>query len=481
MIEPDTYRGPAWWPISLLRDARVSPGIRRIALIWSGVTGLAIATGILTVALNWSGVPVEVAGLTYDVTIYFPLLITFLLAVWLGPWWGAIPAFLASLFLARYSGLPWATSGLFALAGPVEIIILWGSMVTLNVHPDLPDWPDFFRFILAGLVAVTASSLAVIVWNTAHGLDPETGQRIWRGWVIGGVLQVSLILAPVLHWLGRPVRLWIDQQFHSPPRQDLDDDRSVQMIVGIMLLLILLVIQGVRMVMEDLAPSLVTAVGSRLVPRLFEIGLFAGLLLTTILATTGVFAAALARLSVRERRVSMRDGLTGCYNRRAFYGMFQKEADRSRRLSRGITVIALDIDGFKAVNDTHGHEVGDALLRHVVRRIQIVSREEDSLFRWGGEEFLVLLPHTNPEMATLLAERIRTRIAADPLVIETGSDPIPATVSLGVAGSRTYPIQPDDLISRADAACYLAKARGKNRVAVDPGAGTPDTSLGAAG
>ncbi|NNG16015.1 MAG: sensor domain-containing diguanylate cyclase [Gemmatimonadales bacterium] len=452
----------------MLIDGALTRGMRHIAVWWSALTVLAIGTAVLSLALEWSGVPVRAGALTYDVTVYPPLFITILLAVWLGPGWGAIPAFLAAVFLARYSGLSWATSGLFALGGPVQVLVLWGAMVTLNVHPDLPKAADIARFLLAGLVALSASSLAVFVWNSAHHLDLATGQRFWRGWMIGGFLQIGLIVVPVLRWLGRPTRLWFDRQFHNPPRHDLDYTHSVQMVVAVAFMMVALVAHGVALVVRDIPRATLTLEGQPLLPRLSEIGLFLALLLITVLATTSVFASALAQLSERERGVSLRDGLTGCYNRRAFYDMFPREADRSRRLSRGISVIGLDVDEFKAINDQHGHETGDEVLRHVTRRIQVASREEDLIFRWGGEEFVLLLPHTNPENAGMVAERVRSQISAEPLIISGTHSPISLTVSLGVAGTREYPVQPDALILRADAACYLAKQRGRNQVVHDP-------------
>lgn len=467
----------------MLLDGALTRGMSHIAGAWGVLTVLAIGTGVLSIALEWSGVPVRVGPLTYDVTVYPPLVIAILLAVWLGPGWGAVPAFLAALFLARYSGLSWATSAVFALGGPVQILVLWGAMVTLNVHPDLPTATDVARFLLAALVALAASSLAVFVWNSAHHLDLATGQRFWRGWVIGGFLQVGLIVAPVLRWLGRPTRLWFDRQFHNPPRHDLDYAHSARMVVAVAFMMVALTVQGVATVVRDIPSTTLTLEGQLLLPRLWEIGLFLALLLITVLATTSVFASALAQLSERERGVSLRDGLTGCYNRRAFYDMFPREADRSRRLSRGITVIGIDVDEFKAVNDKYGHEAGDEVLRNVTRRMQAASREEDLIFRWGGEEFVLLLPHTNPENAGMVAERIRTQISAEPLVITGAPSPISLTVSLGIAGTKVYPVRPDSLILRADAACYLAKHRGRNQVVYDqgvdapPGDSPPDTPL----
>jgi len=473
VIESESHHAPSWWPLSTLFDGALTSGMRRIAALWGVLTVLAIVTGIFSVTMRWTGVPVRLGALTYDVTIYPPLLITILLAVWLGPGWGAIPAFLAALFVARYSGLAWLTSGLFALGGPITILVLWGSMVTLQVHPDLPGAKDVGRFLLAGLVALTASSLAVLAWNNAHQLDLAAGQRVWRGWMIGGMFQIGLIVTPMLRLVGRPARLWFDLQFHSPPRRVIGYTRSVRMVIAVVCMMVAVVVQGAVMVIADIPADTVTTNGQPVTALLAQIGVFLFLLLTAILATTGIFASALARLGEREQNVAVRDGLTGCYNRRAFYDMFQREADRSRRLGRGISIIGLDIDGFKTINDTYGHDAGDEMLRHLTRRIQKASRDEDLVFRWGGEEFLLLLPHTGPDSAAGVAERIRVTIAADPLVLAGAAAPIPITVSLGVAGATDYPVQPDSLVLRADAACYLAKQRGRNRVERDQPRTTP--------
>ncbi len=466
MTGSESHRAPAWWPLTVLFHGPLTTGIRRVAAWWAVLTVVAIGTGIVSVVMQWSGVPVRLGSLTYDVTIYPPLLITILLAIWLGPGWGAIPAFLAALFVARYSGLPWLTSSLFALGGPIVILVLWGSMVVLQVHPDLPESKDLIRFLLAGVVGLTASSLAILAWNHAHHLDAATGQRVWRGWLIGGLLQIGLIIAPILRWLGRPARLWFDLQFHTPPQRVLDDNRGVQLVVAVICMMIAVVLHGVVMAIDGIPVDAVTMSGQPVMPLLTQIGLFLLLLLTAILATTGTFASALASLGARQRSVAVRDGLTGCYNRRAFSELFQREADRSRRLGRGISLIALDIDRFKTINDTHGHEAGDEILRHLTQRIHTASRDEDLVFRWGGEEFLLVLPHTNPENAATVAERIRLAVAATAFALG-GAAAIPVTVSAGVVGTDTFPAEPNSLIRRADAACYLAKHRGGNRTEVD--------------
>jgi diguanylate cyclase (GGDEF)-like protein len=156
--------------------------------------------------------------------------------------------------------------------------------------------------------------------------------------------------------------------------------------------------------------------------------------------------------------------LTGCFNRRAFYELFPREVDRARRLGEGVAVIFLDLDHFKGINDRYGHETGDRVLQQLSARLRGIIRETDLLFRWGGEEFVILLPHTSAAEAPVLGERIRAGVAERPFAASESHPSVAVTVSVGVAGTAAWPVDPDALLARADTACYRAKERGRNRV-----------------
>jgi diguanylate cyclase (GGDEF)-like protein len=132
-----------------------------------------------------------------------------------------------------------------------------------------------------------------------------------------------------------------------------------------------------------------------------------------------------------------------------------------------LSLIFLDLDHFKAINDSLGHLAGDACLRILAERAQSELRPADTLARWGGEEFVVLLPGAALDEASSIGERIRRRVEADPFV--AGGETIAITVSLGISGySRASIDSPEQLIEQADAALYRAKAEGRNRLAVHP-------------
>jgi diguanylate cyclase (GGDEF)-like protein len=167
-----------------------------------------------------------------------------------------------------------------------------------------------------------------------------------------------------------------------------------------------------------------------------------------------------------ERRLvqlAMCDSLTGLANRRHLIGQADKEMARARRTGEPIALIIADIDQFKKINDQYGHEAGDRVIAQAGRLMQQLCRTEDVVARWGGEEFLLLLPMTGVGAATEMAERIRAAIQASP--VDHAGQQIPFTLSLGVAALRVDATL-DASIARADRALYQSKAQGRNRVSV---------------
>jgi diguanylate cyclase (GGDEF)-like protein len=467
----DEYQGPSWWHLSRLGDVPKSRGMRRIALAMLGVLGVATATGILNVTQDWNGLPLRLGPFEVPVTIYPPFVLSLVAAIWLGPTWGLVPAYAANLAGALVSGLSPGTALLFALAGALEVLIFWGSMVTLNISPDLRRWRDFGRFFLVCLIAPITASLAILLWNTARGLDTTDGLRVWRGWVVGDFLQALLVVAPLLHFVGPRARSWVDRQFATPPRYEVTYTRAALLAAVTFSMIAVLVFIGISALHEslELDPTARTRGGQLLVERLREMQLYLGVLVASLTVAAGVFSTVLARMGERQRSLSRRESLTGCFNRRAFYELFPREVERARRLGQGVAILFLDIDNFKRINDRHGHETGDRVLQQLSARLRGIIRETDLLFRWGGEEFVVLLPHTVPGEAPVLGERIRAAVAERSFAAGEAYPDVTVTVSVGVAGTSSWPVDPDALLASADAACYQAKARGRNLVSTDGG------------
>lgn len=161
------------------------------------------------------------------------------------------------------------------------------------------------------------------------------------------------------------------------------------------------------------------------------------------------------------RRLAMTDALTGALTRRGFDIEIGRELQRSRRTRRPFSLIAVDVDHFKSVNDRYGHASGDIVLQSVVGQIKQELRATDSVARLGGEEFVIILPETSLDGAMVLAERIREKIAGS--VVQRQSQSINVTASLGIASCDGAADDCSATLERADAALYLAKTRGRNR------------------
>lgn len=177
----------------------------------------------------------------------------------------------------------------------------------------------------------------------------------------------------------------------------------------------------------------------------------------------------LRAVNEENRRLSITDPLTGTYNRRYLMEQLPREIERGARYGRTLSVIMCDVDYFKKVNDTHGHLVGDDVLKAFAAILQRGSRACDWVARYGGEEFVVVLPETNLASAHVAAEHLRAEVAAAPLQLASGIT-LPITASFGVAGWRDVvpaAATVDALMARCDAGVYVSKAAGRNRVSVE--------------
>ena len=203
---------------------------------------------------------------------------------------------------------------------------------------------------------------------------------------------------------------------------------------------------------------------------LYEDGLEVGVI--------GFFTDISQRKAMEEKLVALTitDGLTGLYNRRHFQVMAQHEIERIRRSKGSSSLILLDVDNFKQYNDTYGHLEGDVVLQTLGQLIRISFRTMDIAFRFGGEEFVILLPDTSPTWAFYPAERFRVRMAETTFLPAGRKEPARVTISIGIA--KLNPEHSfDEVVRLADEAMYAAKKGGRNRTVIfgQPGpSGSPD-------
>lgn len=213
--------------------------------------------------------------------------------------------------------------------------------------------------------------------------------------------------------------------------------------------------------------------GQQLLEEALSIAMTA--LFVPVLAVVGRTVSAIHRRQVRQKLeladalaqlefLALSDALTGAVNRRHMMSLLEDEARRQRRTGRPMAIAMLDIDWFKKVNDSHGHAVGDCVLRELTRCASAAPGRMDVLARWGGEEFLLLMPETTREEAVQVAERLLQRVRANDW--SACAPGLQVSVSCGV-GEHAVDATLTQTLERVDAALYLAKRQGRDRVCAD--------------
>ena len=208
-----------------------------------------------------------------------------------------------------------------------------------------------------------------------------------------------------------------------------------------------------------LSTTLVGRAGSDLMePSLYQTLYIGAYVLTVLMLSIGAVLMATDRLTTELNHLATHDALTHTLNRRALLERFEEELARSQRTGKGPALMMLDLDHFKAVNDTRGHQHGDAVLVHFVQRAQAVLRRPDRLGRYGGEEFVVLLPETGAQNAQAVAQRIHAAA--------TSGHALDCQLSIGLTTWLGPQDTLDAMLARADKALYQAKAQGRNQTCV---------------
>jgi diguanylate cyclase (GGDEF)-like protein len=230
---------------------------------------------------------------------------------------------------------------------------------------------------------------------------------------------------------------------------------------------LVLIIVALVPIFTMLAPLLVMALGTGSAAAAAQVGALSALILVpTIGAVVLRLVFQLERARARLAVLATQDALTGVHNRRYFFEIAEREWQRCKRYGEDAALLLIDADNFKSINDLHGHLCGDKLLVAIARAVRQTLRTIDLMARFGGEELVILLPHTDPLGALDVAERIRERVAGGRL--DWHGEKVGITVSVGVASYGGDDRTLDALVHDADLALYAAKKAGRNCVRAAP-------------
>jgi diguanylate cyclase (GGDEF)-like protein len=332
------------------------------------------------------------------------------------------------------------------------------------------NWPDFASIVLPNALFVTCMTLQAAAVREFHGRPTS------RWWHVIPALAVALLfvatldkfllrvtLSGVIFGSGLLALAVMVQRFN---REDRGSARSL-LLTGYLIGTTTMITRAVVSVLDPTAvPGFLSASAFQGITFLFG---FIVILITSL----GFLLLHKERSEDMAQKLSVIDPLTGAFNRRTFMELAEKEIARTRRTRGSLSLIMLDLDLFKQMNDRNGHLAGDEVLKGVVSVLLTCLRKEDLLVRYGGEEFCILLPGVAIDHAALMAERARNGVEQQRFFFDGKS--LHVTISIGLAAlSLDGNEGVDTLVSRADEALYAAKKAGRNRVVAFPS----NTTLG---
>lgn len=444
-------------------------------LVWLALGVICIFSGMLTTSQGWYGMPMTFGGVHFYLTLYAPQIICTLLVLGVGWVWGAIPAYASTLSLALYAGMPWQWAAVFACADPLGFAVMALGYRAIPTRRNLSSWFSWLFYIQLSFAASVCSSTGALIWGYTNHIDHSSILAIWYGWWFGIFLQSVFIGGPLVALLWPRMLAW--QQRYSKPILNAQKDvrrRIVYMLSAVTVGVLLYGFQTMQLSVHEselASPDDLAALQHAL-----------SLIQQTLWAFFWVFAIIIVfismmgyqlyryyketndRLLQESRTLARTDVLTGLLNRRAMDEQLQTAFDRHHGTSRPASLLLLDIDHFKRINDQHGHPAGDAVICHIAALIRQIVRERDTATRYGGEEFLILLPETAIGDSVILAERLRSLVAQTPAAYEAQS--IGCQVSIGIAELQAGDTSYSDWLRRADRALYQAKQTGRDRIVI---------------
>ncbi|HKX41377.1 MAG TPA: GGDEF domain-containing protein [Burkholderiaceae bacterium] len=360
---------------------------------------------------------------------------------WVGGWW---------LGLSKRVSAHWMGAALATAAG-LSLILLRGV------------WPPFLTLVVANL-AIMAGVLAVRRGMQISLLIPVTDVEHATLFGLDAALLIVFLGLSEAHSavavIGSSVPIaWTLLRAAQESHQALVREGALATARVVATPLALL---GLVFAVRALAGLIAPAVAARPLhePNAFNSGIVFAFMVVGLMINLVLALMVVGRLVAQLQHLSERDALTGLLNRRALAPLLQREVGRLRRYGETYSLLMIDVDHFKNINDQHGHAAGDAALRKLADVLRGAAREVDHVARLGGEEFCILLPHADLDGAMHLAERVHVAVC------DTAWDEFdrPVTISVGVAVAQSPDEPPQAVLARADQALYRAKQAGRNQI-----------------
>ncbi len=393
------------------------------------------------------------------------------LVIWLGFYWAAIPAFLSSFLVAWAGGMSFPWIPVFALANPLSLALYAMLYRLTGTDPKMRSLLAAVGFLLTAFVASMAGSVGSFIWAHTNNVGLNTAYPVWQGWWLGGWLQAVCFCFPVVWLASKGVNQWLQPVRTPRPLASLRQRLLAPLLFSLAALAgYVATARWFSLAQFDSALRDITN------PRLIEPlqnavdGLSYPLFALLVVIAAGAYFAfliavhwnrELVEANLRLEKLASLDELSGILNRRSVFLAIEAEVERQKRNGRPLSILMIDADHFKRINDLHGHAVGDAVIRELAGSIAAQLRRYDLVGRYGGEEFIVCLPNTDERSSRQIGNRILASVRA--VVVETEAGPVSLTVSIGGATGVAVDSL-ETLVDSADRALLQAKRQGRDRL-----------------
>jgi diguanylate cyclase (GGDEF)-like protein len=466
-------------PITMFSEGGIS---KKIVCYWLIICLFIIPSSLVTRIFEWTGIPLEIGGLSVYLTIYIPMLFCVPMVIWLGYFWGAIPAYLSTFVVASYGGMPIEWNLVFSLSNPLSLAMYSLFYKITNQRPSLISTAAVVGFVLVSFVASLAGSSGAFLWAFTNNVGLNSVELVWQGWWLGGWVQTVLVVLPLMHFGNRLARKTV-----APlSKKSVSDNQTFKLFGYTMLVFTSILIAFVWIVrmfgineiskISDITANSLNAqfINNTIDSLTYPLYILLMVMMALMyLIYRAVLYWHLSLISANKKlteqntllqTLATTDSLTGLQNRRDILNAIEIEFDRTKRSRTQMSVLMIDIDNFKRINDNYGHIVGDNAIRDVAKSIGLSIRPYDIAGRYGGEEFVVLLPNSDIQVALDIGKRILENVKTS-CKIQT-ADSYTITVNIGAAQMIKTETSSQSTIENADRALLKAKRLGKDQVVI---------------
>jgi diguanylate cyclase (GGDEF)-like protein len=462
-------------PVSMFKQKGAG---RKLIVYWLIACAFIIPSSVITRYLEWTGIPLSIGGVDFFITVYIPMLLCIPLVFWMGYFWAAIPAYLSTFMVAYVGGMPIEWIFLFSFSNPLSLAFYYLSLSILPIYSRANVLVSIVSFVLISLIASLAGSTGSFIWAYANQVGLNDALPVWQGWWIGGWLQAVVFVLPILFLFG-PV---IDRRLNGIYRNNNSRPFTSYRVLTLATIAFVAVLIGyvfsarhigigqLEQLKKGLNATDLATIDNAINGMSYPLYILLVVMVALTFLTYKIIVywnqalqnanRLLIEKNVELERLAKTDSLTQLMVRRAVMDVAGAEFERSKRNSLDVSILMIDIDKFKRINDVYGHLVGDAVIHFVATIVGENLRPYDTAGRYGGEEFIVILPNTGLPEALSVAKRVLESVGKTDVPTEKGL--LQVTISIGSASLADKDTELTSLIERADQALLTAKASGRN-------------------